>query len=132
MKTVTGVDFTPVGGGPRLSIHGNIRCSEPRVCSVRRIRTNTPLQALVTLNDPVYVEAARNLAARIRSDDGSTIESQLIHGFRLCVARHPTEAELDRSVHSTTTLNDTMGRMWNSRLSWRMMFRKKVRFSEFT
>ena len=65
-------------------------------CSVRRIRTNTPLQALVTLNDPVYVEAARNLAARIRSDDGSTVEAQLTHGFRLCVARYPTEAELDR------------------------------------
>jgi hypothetical protein len=38
------------------------------ICQVRRIRTNTPLQALVTLNDPVYLEAAASLAARMATD----------------------------------------------------------------
>ena len=40
------------------------------ICSVRRIRTNTPLQAFVTLNDPVYVEAAQALARRIVARGG--------------------------------------------------------------
>ena len=46
---------------------------ERAVCSMRRIRTNTPIQALVTLNDPVFVEAAQALARRSSSAGGSTI-----------------------------------------------------------
>ena len=46
------------------------------VCTVRRPRTNTPLQALVTLNDPVYVEAAQALARRIVAEGGSTPEDK--------------------------------------------------------
>ncbi|MDP4680208.1 MAG: DUF1553 domain-containing protein [Cyclobacteriaceae bacterium] len=44
--------------------------SEREVCLSRRINTNTPLQALVTLNDPVYMEAARKLATEIMKVDG--------------------------------------------------------------
>ncbi len=58
-------------------------------CTVRRIRTNTPLQALVTLNDPVYVEAAQALARRIVREGGSTAESRAGFGLRLCLARPP-------------------------------------------
>ncbi len=65
------------------------------VCTVRRDRTNTPLQALVTLNDPVYIEAAQALARRMTAA-GSTPAEQAIHGFRLCVARPPHESELQQ------------------------------------
>ncbi|MCH8047870.1 MAG: PSD1 domain-containing protein [Planctomycetes bacterium] len=63
------------------------------VCTIRRIRTNTPLQALVTLNDPVYVEAAQALARRMMAEGGKTIDAHIVYGFRLCLARAPTGAE---------------------------------------
>jgi hypothetical protein len=44
------------------------------VCALRRTRTNTPLQALVTLNDPVYIEAAQALARRVLAEPGSLDE----------------------------------------------------------
>ncbi len=69
---------------------------ERAVCSMRRVRTNTPIQALVTLNDPVFVEAAQALARRILSDGGSTAESRVSFGFRVVVSRPPTEAESRR------------------------------------
>ena len=65
------------------------------VCTVRRNRSNTPLQALVTMNDPVYIEAAQALARRI-SKSGATPADHLHHGFRLCLARPPTETETQR------------------------------------
>jgi hypothetical protein len=68
------------------------------VCTVTRPRTNTPLQALVTLNDPVYVEAAQALGRRMVKEGGATIESRLGYGFRLCLARPPQEKELRRLV----------------------------------
>ena len=68
------------------------------VCTVRRPRTNTPLQALVTLNDPVYVEAAQALARRMVREGGSTSPERAARGFRLVLARQPTTAEIDRLV----------------------------------
>ena len=66
------------------------------VCALKRPRTNTPLQALVTLNDPCYIEAAQALARRICKEGGPTVESKVTHGFRLCLSRPPQEAELRR------------------------------------
>ena len=68
------------------------------VCTLKRARTNTPLQALVTLNDPVYVEAAQALARRMVRDGGTNIEEQLSYGFRLCLCRPPKPEELTRLV----------------------------------
>jgi hypothetical protein len=62
-------------------------------CSVRRARTNTPLQALVLLNDTTYVEAARGLATRIMRDAGPETVARLNAGFRLATARVPSDAE---------------------------------------
>jgi len=68
------------------------------VCTIRRPRTNTPLQALVTLNDPAYVEAAQALARRMVRETAPTAADRATHGFRLVLARHPTAAEVARLV----------------------------------
>ena len=67
------------------------------VCALRRPRSNTPLQALVTLNDPVYVEAARALGSRMIRTEGSA-EAKMTRGFRLCLGRPPEARELKRLV----------------------------------
>ncbi len=71
---------------------------ERTFCSIRRLRTNTPLQALVTMNDPVYVEAAQALARRIVSQGGDTTAARIAYGFRLCLTRPPSEREAQRLV----------------------------------
>ena len=65
---------------------------------MRRIRTNTPLQALVTLNDPAFVEAAQSLGRRILSEGGSATKARAVYGFRLVLLRPPTILETDRVV----------------------------------
>ena len=52
---------------------------------------------MVTLNDPVYVEAAQNLARRIHGVEGNTLD-KVRHGFRICLARNPNAKELERLV----------------------------------
>jgi hypothetical protein len=66
------------------------------LCTVRRIRTNTPLQAFVTLNDPVYVEAAQALARRLLREGGQTSEERARYALRLCLCRPPSNAEVNR------------------------------------
>jgi hypothetical protein len=56
------------------------------------------LQALVTLNDPVYVEAAQALTRRMVKDGGAAVEDRVRHGFRLCLIRPPQEVKLRRLV----------------------------------
>jgi hypothetical protein len=64
-------------------------------CTVKRSRSNTPLQALTLLNDPVYVEAAFALARRVLTErPDAAIDGQLLYAFRLCLARTPSDAEL--------------------------------------
>ncbi len=63
-------------------------------CVARRARTNTPLQALVLMNDEQYVEAARQLAQRMLQEGGSQPADRLRYGFRLTTARDPNEREL--------------------------------------
>jgi hypothetical protein len=63
-------------------------------CTVRRERTNTPLQALVLLNEEQYLEAARGLAQRALSEGGQTTESRLCYLFALATCRRPDATEL--------------------------------------
>ncbi|MCI0704698.1 MAG: PSD1 and planctomycete cytochrome C domain-containing protein [Planctomycetia bacterium] len=67
-------------------------------CVVRRARTNTPLQALVTMNDPVYVEAAQALARKTIASGGKTTEEKVKFAFRACLVRPPSDAEVQRLV----------------------------------
>jgi hypothetical protein len=62
-------------------------------CTVRRGRTNTPLQALVLLNDPTYVESSRKLAERMMREGGASPDDRIAFAFRLATARKPTPEE---------------------------------------
>jgi mono/diheme cytochrome c family protein len=62
-------------------------------CSVERVRSNTPQQALVLLNDPTYIEAARGLALRMLTEAGPSAEARLQRGFQLALQREPSVEE---------------------------------------
>ena len=62
-------------------------------CTARRALTNTPLQALVLMNDPTFVEAARALGQRTLLEGGKDDDSRLAHAFRLATGRRPTGKE---------------------------------------
>ncbi len=68
------------------------------ICSVKRPRTNTPLQALTTLNDPVFVEAAAGLARRIMTEEAGSVEDKVRFAFRVCTSRAPEVKETERLV----------------------------------
>jgi hypothetical protein len=63
-------------------------------CTVKRSRTNTPLQALALLNETTFVEAANGVAKRMVLEGGATPSERIAHGFRLAIGRQPTAAEL--------------------------------------
>ena len=63
-------------------------------CTVKRSRTNTPLQALALLNETTFVEAAHGLSKRMLAEGGATAADRIAHGFRLTLGRRPTPDEL--------------------------------------
>jgi hypothetical protein len=63
-------------------------------CVMRRPRTNTPLQALVSMNDVQFVEAARFLGQRMLVEIDGSASERLIFAFRTVTARRPTDSEL--------------------------------------
>jgi hypothetical protein len=65
------------------------------ICAIKRVRTNTPLQSFVTLNDPVYVEAAQALARRISHEGGTTVPDRARYGLQLCLCRPPRPEQLE-------------------------------------
>jgi len=64
------------------------------ICTVKRSRTNTPLQALALLNEVTYVEAARRLGERMLTEGGTTTATRIAYGFRLVTGRAPRPDEL--------------------------------------
>src|SRR5262250_1583249 len=65
-------------------------------CTLGRQSTNTPLQAFVTLNDPVYVEIAQALARRIVKEGGPSTEERVRYGLTLCLCRPPTPEQVQQ------------------------------------
>ena len=63
-------------------------------CVGRRERTNTPLQALVLMNDPTYIEAARQFAARVMTESGPNPTDRIGYAFRMATARRPESREI--------------------------------------
>ena len=84
---------------------------------VRRSRSNTPLQALTTLNEPVFLECARALAQKSLREGGSTDAERMVYAFRRCVSRHPTEKEsaalLGLLEKQTARFSDGSERPWD-------------------
>lgn len=74
------------------SVPGNVSC-------VRRTRSNTPLQALTSLNEPLFMECARALAAKTLQDGGDTDDARITYAVRRCVARSPQADELSTLKH---------------------------------
>ena len=72
-------------------------------CTVKRPQTNTPLQALVLMNDPVYVEAARAFGLRIMNDGGKTLAERLTFAFRVGLGRFPHASELEEMSQAFAT-----------------------------
>jgi hypothetical protein len=68
------------------------------VCTSRRIRTNTPLQALVLLNDPAYVEASEALAAKIQKVYPQDIEKGIVESLQLITATPPQKEKADALI----------------------------------
>jgi hypothetical protein len=64
-------------------------------CTIKRSRTNTPLQALSLLNEVTFVEAARQLGARMIREGGASDRERIQYGFQLAVGRLPQDRELD-------------------------------------
>jgi mono/diheme cytochrome c family protein len=91
--------------------NGDISC-------VRRVRSNTPLQALTTLNEPLFLESAQALALRTLQEGGQTDTQRLVYAFRRCLSRKPTEPE---SAELLALLNKQKGRLAEGWLSpWDM------------
>jgi hypothetical protein len=105
-----GNDWVPSIGEDRYrrAIYTEIRRNSPypsfstfdapnrEVCTLRRNRTNTPLQALVTLNDPAFIEAAQALARRIFKEAGADKEQRIRYAFDLVLSREPSAQEVAR------------------------------------
>ncbi|MBI1373560.1 MAG: DUF1553 domain-containing protein [Phycisphaera sp.] len=83
-------------------------------CTVRRERTNTPLQALLLMNDPQFVEASRAFAERVMHEVGDDPVARAAHMFHLATARQPSAIELETLVatyrdHLATYTRDIEG-----------------------
>ena len=77
-----------------FAMHITFDAPNPNHICTRRDRSNTPLQALTLLNDPVFHEAATALASRVVRDVDGDDQQRITHAFRLCLARDPKPEEL--------------------------------------
>ena len=81
---------------------------EREFCTIRRSRTNTPLQALLLLNGTQFMEAAQFLGARMMLETEGSIEDKIRYGFRLVTSRVPTEPEMQILMEEFTESQQEM------------------------
>ena len=86
----------------------NFDAAGREACVVRELRTNTPLQALDLMNDPIFLEAARALAGRMLREGGPTPADRIAYGFRLATARPPKRRESGVLLSSLRYYLDTL------------------------
>ena len=80
----------------------------------RRVRSNTPLAALVSLNEPIFVEAAQAMALRILREGGATDEERVDYAFRLCLGRNATADEHAELLSLLTNRRRRLAEGWIS------------------
>ncbi|MBP84026.1 MAG: hypothetical protein CMO61_09305 [Verrucomicrobiales bacterium] len=81
----------------RLFLHPMMKAMDAPTreeCTAERPRSNTPNAALVLLNDPTFIEAARAFAARVLNESDDSFEERLTHAYQLCLSRSPEEDEV--------------------------------------
>jgi hypothetical protein len=85
----------------------NFDAPDRYLCVVKRQKTATPLQSLVLMNDPQYVEASRMLAERMIKEGGSELKERIAFAFKALTSRNPRAEELEllTSLY-TEELND--------------------------
>jgi hypothetical protein len=79
---------------------------------VRRSRSNSPLQALALLNEPIFVECAQALARRTMAEGGTTDESRISYAFRRALARTPTPSEMNELKSLLNKQEKRLGDGW--------------------
>jgi len=79
---------------------------------VRRVRSNTPLQALLTLNEPLSMEAAQALARRMVESGAQTDRERVTHGFRRVLSRVPTDVEQNDMLDLLTRQQQRIAQGW--------------------
>jgi hypothetical protein len=82
----------------------------PNEICTRRVRSNTPLQALTLLNDPVFYEMARSFADRVQHASCNSDEARIEYAFRVCLARPPNTDERERLAEYLGTLKSELDR----------------------
>jgi hypothetical protein len=80
------------------------------ICVPQRISTNTPLQALVTLNDPVFLECSQHFAKRMVAEAGDSIETQIAHGYMLATQQEATTS----TIKTLTDLHHQLAKDYQS------------------
>lgn len=79
---------------------------------VRRIRTNTPLSALTSLNEPIFVESAQSLALRILTEGGDSTESRTRYGYLLTTGRPANQNEIKEIAHLIDSQSQRLAEGW--------------------
>ena len=103
----------------------------PQQTCTRRDRSNTPMQALTLLNDPVFVEMSEALATRIIREGGASDTGRIRFAWRLCLSRPPSQAELDRLIQYVEQQRADKSQQPNEQSVWTKLASVLLNLHEF-